>query len=132
MPHARAAALAAAPGGDQQRVLSRATSRRPRVAAGPAAGSLPLHQHRARPRLRHLCGPAHPTRHLDRALSGRPAPAGEGALRGREEHTPSVGGETEAACVIDALAFIWAMLNWSYEYEMGVSEVFEISEWYCK
>lgn len=94
VPHARAAALAAPARGHQQRRGRRAPAGATRVAAGPAQGGVPVHQHRARPGLRHLRGAEDPAGHLDRALPGRAPAPGKGAGRRREEHAASLGGKS--------------------------------------
>lgn len=95
--HARAAALAAPARGHQQRRGRRAPAGAARVAPGPAAGGVPVHQHCAGPGLRHLRGAEDPAGHLDRALPGRPPAPGEGAGRRCEEHAASLGGKSLAA-----------------------------------
>lgn len=96
VPHARAAALAAPARGYQQRRGRRAPSGAARVASGLATGGVSVHQHRARPGLRHLRGAEDPAGHLDWALPGRSPAAGEGAGRRREEHAASLGGKWAA------------------------------------
>ncbi len=58
-----------------------------------------MHQHRPGSGIRHLCGPAHPTGHLDRALPGHLAAAGEGAVGIRAKHKTLMGGERVCVCV---------------------------------
>lgn len=93
VPHARAAALAAPACGHQQRCGRCTPSGAARVVAGPAAGGVPVYQHRARPGVRYLCCAEDPAGHLDWALPGcAPAP-GESTDWRREEHATPLGGK---------------------------------------
>lgn len=93
MPHARPPALAAEAGGDQQRLGGRSPPRGPGVAERFAPRGVSVHQHRPGSGLRHLCGPAYPTGHLDRALPGSVSAAGQGAVGLRAELKTLMGGE---------------------------------------
>lgn len=105
--HARAAALAAPARGHQQCRGRRAPAGAAGVAPGPAAGGVPVHQHRARPGLRHLRGAEDPAGHLDRALPGRPSAPREGAGGRSEEHAAPLGGKPLSAQHLASPLELW-------------------------
>lgn len=109
VPNAWATALAAPARGHKQRRRRRTPAGAARVVAGPAAGGVPVYQHRAGPGLRHLCSTEDPAGHLDWALPGcTPAP-GESAGRRREEYAASLGGKSPAAQHLATQPELWSV-----------------------